>query len=148
MAVPTYSQFIENELMITAGLADDSIYSEALITQILSESAGFCESPHWLTETSSGQDRQYLGIVYLTAHSLTMLRLWGVVGSEGTSGALAGTAMGVPTSLSNSQGSQSVSFSRGGLDGENKDGEYNLSYWGKMFVRLRDSGAPVSGFSF
>jgi Protein of unknown function (DUF4054) len=148
MAVPTYAQFIANELMISAGFDDDSVYSEGLVTQLLTESAGFCEVPFWITQTMSGQDRQYLGIIYLTAHKLALLKLWGIVGSDGTAGALGGMALGVPTSLSNSQGSQSVSFSRAGLDGTDPDAELNLTYWGRMFRQLRDSSAVVTGFTF
>lgn len=149
MAIPTYYQFAHDELMASAGFGDESIYSEALVQGLLTESAGFCESSFWLAATASGQDRQYLGILYRTAHKLLLLRHWGIVGSGGTAGALGGLALGIPTSLSSSQGSQSVSFSRAGLDSSgDPDTEYRLTYFGQQFIALRDSGVPVTGFVY
>lgn len=147
MAAPTYYQFSTNAVISTGGFADTSVYPEALVTELLAQAEGLHSSPFWLSSTPAAQDRQYQAILYWVAHKLQLMRAWGVVGADGSAGAVGGMALGVPTSLTSSQGSQSVSFGRGGLDNTSKDpdAEFTATAWGQLYLNLKRGGAYLLG---
>lgn len=104
-----YATFIADPLIAAAGFADASQYSEDVVSQVISEVACLWSASRWAKNCSC--DRRELAIKWLTAHRLTMLTQSGVLGvSASSSGQTKGVTTGPISSISASQGSQSLSF--------------------------------------
>lgn len=104
----TYAEFIADATISAAGLADTAVYGQPLVTQILEEVGCLLPLSRWSIQCTSCNRRE-LAIKYLTAHRLTVLRQTGAIGGNNqTSGLISGQI----SSISASQGNQSVSFSQ------------------------------------
>jgi len=121
-----YTEFVSDPIFAQFATIDP--IRQSLIQQFLSDSE--CEEPidQWLTDCNLRER----AIKYLAAHQIT------VHDRMVNSGGLA--SPGIPSSISVSTGSQSISFKLPTAEDIRSGGNYTDTNWGVQYLRLKQKG--------
>lgn len=143
-----YATFTSDPIIQSAGFANTAKYTQALVEQQITDVA--CLLPESRFAAScTGCDRHELAIKYLTAHRLTVLAQTGIIGGS-TSNQASGLITGPISSISASQGSQSLSFSQasGPTTGAGWLAEGQTpTYWWALFQGIMNTRKIAMGFT-
>ena len=140
-----YSTFAADPVIVAAGFAAVADYSQEIVEQVISEVTCFLPASRW-AKGCADCDRRELAIKYLTAHRLTVLAQTGVVPSANTNGLISGQI----SSISASQGSQSLSFAQSpeGTKGAGWLAEGQTpTYWWTLFLGIVQTRLVAIGFT-
>ncbi|NEZ62014.1 DUF4054 domain-containing protein [Leptolyngbyaceae cyanobacterium CCMR0082] len=140
-----YPTFAADPVIVAAGFVNVADYPQELVEQVISEVACFLPASRW-AKGCTDCDRRELAVKYLTAHRLTVLTQAGVVVSANTSGLIPGQI----SSISASQGSQSLSFAQSpeGTKGAGWLSEGQTpTYWWSLFLGMLQARLVAIGFT-
>ncbi|MGD1852698.1 MAG: DUF4054 domain-containing protein [Leptolyngbyaceae cyanobacterium] len=129
-------------------LTSNFCYDESVIAQVIAEVECILPASRWAKQCTSC-DRRELAIKYLTAHRLTVLNQTQALNSS-ASGQATGLISGQISSISASQGNQSVSFSPVSGDtvgaGWLAEGQ-TPTFWWNLFLGIMGTRQVALGFT-